>query len=1166
MALVDRGRQTGSVIARANFVHLRVHSAYSLLEGAIHIKKMPDLCKKYAMPALAITDSGNLFGALEFSETMAKAAIQPIIGLNLAVRLDDSAAPFAQTNGAPRPAPASLLFLAQSERGYECLMKLTSMSYMLAPAGEPPQIRLADLAGLTDDLIILTGGAAGPLGQMVIAGQIPAARDLLLKLASLAPGRLYVELQRHGLAAEAAGEAGMIDLAYELGLPLVATNDVMFSDAGMYAAHEALMCIAEGSYVGQDDRAKLTPDHYFKSADDMIALFADLPEAVANTIEIARRCAYRPRTRKPILPRFNAGSGLDEDGELKRQAEEGLELRLALSAHADHEEYRARLAFELDVICRMGFAGYFLIVADFIKWAKSQSIPVGPGRGSGAGSLVAYVLTITDLDPLRFGLLFERFLNPERVSMPDFDIDFCQDRRDEVIRYVQNRYGREQVAQIITFGKLQARAVLRDVGRVLQMSYGQVDRLCKMVPNNPANPVTLEEAIKGEPRLREARDSDDQVRRLMDISLKLEGLYRHASTHAAGVVIGDRPLDELVPLYRDPRSDFPVTQFNMKWVEPAGLVKFDFLGLKTLTVLERAHKLLAKRGIAIDFANLPLEDKTTYAMLARGDTTGVFQLESSGMRDVLRRLKPDSIEDIIALVALYRPGPMDNIPKYVACKAGTEKPDYLYPTLEPVLKETYGVCVYQEQVMQIAQVLSGYSLGEADLLRRAMGKKIKAEMDAQKMRFVDGATAKGVAAEKAAEIFELVEKFAGYGFNKSHAAAYALVAYQTAYVKANYPVEFLAASMSLDLSNTDKLSTFRQETSRAGIKLYPPDVNRSEADFSVDDGAIRYALGAVRNVGFQAMADLAAERAANGPYRDLFDFARRMDPRQINRRALENLTKAGAFDSLNPNRAQVLANVEQMIGEAARAADDRASKQVSLFGGPDSDAGGANSTALAKVDDWLPTERLNFEFEAIGFYLSAHPLDDYMPALRRGRVSTFVELIAKGAKSGTVRGQIAGTVVKVQERKSAKGNPFAFVALSDPSGLYEVTLFSDVLVTAREHLVAGKSLVLQVEGQVEGDQPRLRAQSVKPVDGVVAANAAGGLKIFIDRPDALASLKTRLGERAGRGKGTGKVSLVLLLDDGRREVELDLPGTFLVSPQVRGALKSLGGVVDVHEV
>jgi DNA polymerase-3 subunit alpha len=1150
----------------ANFIHLRAHSAYSLLEGAMHIKKLPDLCAKYGMPALALTDTGNLFGALEFSETMAKAGIQPIIGCALALRTDDEAATAGIGANPAKSEPRYLVLLAQSERGYVNLMRLTSMAFLDAPAGDVPHVKLSALSGVTDDLIALTGGAEGPVGALVQAGQMPAARALMGQLADLFPNRLYVELQRHGLPGEIAAEPGLIDLAYDLNLPLVATNDVMFADAGMFQAHEALLCIASGTFVGVDERRRLSPDHRFRSPAEMITLFADLPEAIANTVEIARRCAYRPRTRKPILPRFNAGSGRDEDEELKIQAERGLALRLEKSAHAERVEYEERLAFELAVITRMGFAGYFLIVADFIQWAKNHGIPVGPGRGSGAGSLVAYALTITDLDPLRFGLLFERFLNPERVSMPDFDIDFCQDRRDEVIHYVQDRYGRDQVAQIITFGKLQARAVLRDVGRVLQMPYGQVDRLCKMVPNNPANPVTLEQAIAGEPRLREERDREDSVRRLMDISLKLEGLYRHASTHAAGVVIGDRPLHELVPLYRDPRSDFPVTQFNMKWVEPAGLVKFDFLGLKTLTVLQRAVQLLEKRGITIDLSNLPFDDKTTFSMLTRGDTTGVFQLESSGMRDVLRRLKPDSIEDIIALVALYRPGPMDNIPKYVACKAGLEQPDYLYPSLEPVLKETYGVCVYQEQVMQIAQVLSGYSLGEADLLRRAMGKKIKAEMDAQKARFVEGAVAKGVAGEKAAEIFELVEKFAGYGFNKSHAAAYALVAYQTAYIKANFPVEFLAASMSLDLSNTDKLGVFRQELSRSGIKLYPPDVNKSEADFSVEDGAVRYALGAVRNVGFQAMAELAKERSANGPFKDLFDFARRMDPRQINRRALENLAKAGGFDSLNPNRAQVLTMVDTLIAEANRAADDRVSKQVSLFGGPDASSQSNLSRAPAKVDAWLPTERLNAEFEAIGFYLSAHPLDDYMPALRRGRVATFAELVAKGARGGTIRGQIAGTVVKVQERKSAKGNPFAFVSLSDPSGLYEVTLFSDVLLAAREHLVAGKSLVLQVEGQIEGDQPRLRAQGVKPVDVVVAANAAGGLKVFLDQPDALPGLKSRLGQRTMRGKGTGKVSLVLMLDNGAREVELDLPGAYQITPQVRGALKSVIGVIDVQEV
>jgi DNA polymerase-3 subunit alpha len=845
---------------------------------------------------------------------------------------------------------------------------------------------------------------------------------------------------------------------------------------------------------------------------------------------------------------------MSEADALRQQAEEGLTARLeGLETVASEEEYRARLRFELDVIIKMDFPGYFLIVADFIKWAKAHDIPVGPGRGSGAGSVVAWALTITDLDPLRFGLLFERFLNPERVSMPDFDIDFCQDRRDEVISYVQGRYGRDRVAQIITFGKLQARAVLRDVGRVLQLPYGQVDRLCKLVPNNPAAPVTLAEAIKGEPRLQEARDSEEAVAKLLEIGQRLEGLYRHASTHAAGVVIGDRSLDELVPLYRDPRSDMPVTQFNMKWVEPAGLVKFDFLGLKTLTVLNEAVKMIAARGVEIDLLQLPFRDEKTFAMLARAETVGVFQLESSGMRDVLRKLEADRFEDIIALVALYRPGPMDNIPSYIARKHGKEEPDYLHPLLEPVLKETYGVIIYQEQVMQIAQILASYSLGEADLLRRAMGKKIKAEMEAQKERFVTGAVAKNVDKTQASQIFELVDKFAGYGFNKSHAAAYALVAYQTAWLKANHPVEFFAASMSLDLGNTDKLNVFKQDAQRLGIKVRPPSINESEAVFSVKDGDVVYALAAIKNVGMQAMEHLVEVRREGGPYRDLFDFARRINPRFINKRAFENLAKAGAFDCLNPHRAQVLASVDLILGTANASANERESKQDSLFG----EATGASvaNPALPNAEPWTPIERLNEEFNAVGFYLSGHPLDDFQTALRRAKVVTYAELLKRGNRAELV----AGTITAKQERKSKKGNPFAFVSLSDPTGQFEAVVFSDVLNASRDLLEPGKAVVLTVEVEHNGDEAKLLAQSVRSADNVVATTEAG-MKVFIDDAKPLPALQSRLTE-----KGKGLVSLILL-GEGGREIEIQLKGGYKVTPQIRGAIKSVPGVVDVQEI
>ncbi|MEM8658622.1 MAG: DNA polymerase III subunit alpha, partial [Pseudomonadota bacterium] len=689
-------------------------------------------------------------------------------------------------------------------------------------------------------LICLTGGAEGPVGALLSAGQRPAAQALMERLAEMFDDRLYVEVQRHPFdgarrtPAEAETEPGFVEMAYAMDLPLVATNDVYFPKADMFEAHDALICIAEGAYVDQSaPRRHLTDQHYFKSAEEMERLFADLPEALENTVEIARRCAFRATTRDPILPKFAE----DEVEELKRQSREGLAARLAVIPHAaEVAEYEKRLEFELDIIEGMGFPGYFLIVADFIKWAKDENIPVGPGRGSGAGSLVAYALTITDLDPLRYGLLFERFLNPERISMPDFDIDFCMDRREEVIHYVQEKYGRDRVAQIITFGALLSKAAVRDVGRVLQMPYGQVDRLSKLIPVEGVKPVSIEKALADEPRLREEANREEVVARMLDYAGKVEGLLRNASTHAAGVVIGDRPLDELVPLYQDPRSDMPATQFNMKWVEAAGLVKFDFLGLKTLTVIQNALDLLKQRGIDVDIGAIPLDDKPSYELYARAETVAVFQVESSGMKDALRQMKPDCIEDIIALVALYRPGPMENIPKFCNVKNGREDREGIHPLIDNILDETQGIIVYQEQVMEIARKMAGYSLGGADMLRRAMGKKIQEAMDAERPKFLSGSAENGVDKDKALEVWNLLDKFANYGFNKSHAAAYAVVSYQTAWLKANHPVEFVAAVMNCDIHLTDKLNVYKQEVDRLEIEMIPPCVNRSEAMFSVVEG------------------------------------------------------------------------------------------------------------------------------------------------------------------------------------------------------------------------------------------------------------------------------------------------------------------------------------------
>ncbi len=889
--------------------------------------------------------------------------------------------------------------------------------------------------GEAEDLIALTGGPDGPISLAIQADQTALAASRCERLATLFGDRLYVELQRHSVERERRVETGLIDLAYSRGLPLVATNEPYFASTDDYEAHDALLCIAGGRLIAETDREQLTADHRFKTRAEMALLFADIPEALASTVEIAERCSFRPTTRKPILPRFTVGADADatadEAIELRKQAEQGLARRLdvhGVSQGMTEEDYRSRLAFEIDVINRMNYAGYFLIVSDFIKWAKAQDIPVGPGRGSGAGSLVAWALTITDLDPIRFGLLFERFLNPERVSMPDFDIDFCQERRGEVIDYVQQRYGRDQVAQIITFGTLQARGVLRDVGRVLQMPYGQVDKLTKLVPQNPAAPVTLAAAIAGEPKLQAFRDEDPVVARAFDIAMRLEGLTRHASTHAAGIVIGDRPLSELVPLYRDPKSDMPVTQFNMKWVEPAGLVKFDFLGLKTLTVLDVAVKLLKQRGVDVDLATLPLDDAPSFQMLARGDVVGVFQVESQGMRRALVDMRPDRFEDIIALVALYRPGPMANIPTYCARKHGDEEPEYLHPMLEPILKETFGVIIYQEQVMQIAQVMAGYSLGDADLLRRAMGKKIRAEMEKQRAVFVAGSVKNNVPKGQADTIFELLAKFADYGFNKSHAAAYALVSYHTAYMKTHYAVEFLAASMTLDLNNTDKLSEFRAEAQRLGIKVEAPNINRSGPSFEVADGTIYYALAALKGVGPQAIEQIVEERK-KGLFTSLADFAGRVSPRAINKRIIESLAAAGAFDTLEPNRARVFAGADAILAACQRSHEAATSGQNDMFG----NAADAPTIMLPNVEPWLPAERLRREYDAIGFFLSGHPLDDYATVLKRLRVQSWAEF-SRAVKTGATAGKVAATVVSRMERRTKTGNKMGIMGLSDPTG------------------------------------------------------------------------------------------------------------------------------------
>ncbi len=1135
------------------FVHLRVRSAYSLLEGAIKAGEIAKLAEAQAMPAAALTDRANLFGALEFSQAMKERGVQPIIGCALPV---SGVGEGTGERWARRP---TVVLLAQDEAGWLNLMALSSMAFLESSA-EEPCVAWADVEANAQGLILLSGGPDGPANALYAANKAKEGDRALAQMHAAFADRFYVELQRHGAPEEAAAEPGLVAWAYANDVPLVATNDCYFAEPEMHLAHDALLCIADGAFIGETERRRITAQHGFEPAAAMRARFADLPEACDNTLDVARRCAFLVSKREPILPRFPTTEGRSEAEELAHQAREGLRARLVGGSLAAPEpDYWARLEREIGVITQMGFPGYFLIVSDFIKWSKAHGIPVGPGRGSGAGSLVAYALTITNLDPLRFGLLFERFLNPERVSMPDFDIDFCQERRDEVIAYVQAKYGQDRVAQIITFGTLQARAVLRDVGRVMQLPLGLVDRLAKMVPANPANPVTLAQAVEIEPRLQQARRDDASVGEMLDVALRLEGLYRNASTHAAGVVIGDRALTELVPLYRDPRSTIPATQYNMKWVESAGLVKFDFLGLKTLTVLERAVRHMSKRGLAVDLDALPLNDAATYELMASGQTVGVFQFEGQGMRDTLRKMRPESIEEITALGALYRPGPMDNIPTYIDCKFGRRTPDMLHPSLEAVLKETYGVIIYQEQVMQIAQILSGYSLGEADLLRRAMGKKKKEEMDAQKARFARGAAEKGVDAEQARGIFELVAKFAGYGFNKSHAAAYAVISFQTAWLKANAPVEFFAASMSLDISNTDRLALFYQDARRLGVEVRAPDINRSGADFEVEEGQVLYALGAVRNVGLQAMEHVVAVREAGGPFRDLIDFMERVDPRCVNKRALENLARAGAFDRLHPNRAQIVATADTLMAYGQSVSAERASAQTSLFG----EGAAAARPRLARVDAWPEGEQLDEELAAVGFYLSGHPLESLMEPLRRRRTVLMTDALQL-AEAGHEAFRMAGVVRRRQERASRSGEKFAFVTLSDPTGEYEVLFPPESLRNCRDLLEPGRAVLLKVRCKGRDGEVRFFGDEAELIDrATVGASASAAIRLHLTRGDAdLKGLRERLQPTsAERG---AEVSIVAAVDGGR-EVELKLPGRFTLDNAVRGALKTAPGVLYLEE-
>lgn len=1152
------------------FIHLKVHSAYSLLEGAMKIPALMSRAAEMGFPAIAITDTANMFGAKAFSDYAPKNGIKPILGTLMYLRNPD-ADDLLKSKGRTVE-PDKILLLIQTAAGYANMAQLMKMAYLGDKSfADKPQIRLEDLAAHAEGLIMLTGGVDGPVGRLILENRMEEAESCLQALQKAFGNRLYMEISRIGIDKEAKTEDLFIDLAYKYDIPLVATNEAFFFDADMYEAHDALVCIAQGEYVANENRPKASPNQRLKSSEEMAALFQDLPEAVANTVAIAKRCNFVLEYVDPLLPVFECPEGKSQNEYLRDEAYAGLQEKLDTRVYFEgmtpeqkadiDKRYFERLEYELSVIEKMGFAGYFLIVSDFIRWSKNNGVPVGPGRGSGAGSMVAWSIHVTELDPLKLDLLFERFLNPERVNMPDFDVDFCQENRYKTIEYVQNKYGFDHVAQIITYGKLQSKAVIRDVARVLQMPYSQADRISKMIPP-PVQGVqpSLKESLEQVPELEDMRRNDPQINKLFDIAMKLEGLYRHTGVHAAGVVIGDRPLEQLVPLYKDPKADMPVTQYDMKYIESTGLIKFDFLGLKTLTTIKKAVDLVKlNHGVELDMGSVPLDDKATYELLQRGDTAGVFQFESSGMKDVHKQIKPDRFEDLIAIVSLYRPGPMDNIPSYIRRKHGEEEITYLHPKLEPILNNTYGIMIYQEQVMQIAQHLAGYTLGGADKLRKAMGKKIKEEMVKHRSIFVDGAVERGIERDTATSIFDQMEKFASYGFNKSHAAAYSLISYQTAYLKAHYPVEFMSATMSLDITNTDKLQFFKDECKKMGIEVLPPDINKSGHDFMVENGKIRYALTAIKGVGEANMRALVAEREARGPFKDISDFIHRIDIKQTNRKQLEQLIKSGAFDGIDKNRGRLFANIDNMIQHIYSSCELKTSNQTSLFGSEEMQA----QVKLKDALDWVELEKLKLEAEAIGFYLSAHPLDSYRNGMEKLGVKECSQVFRNIQVGDTIRAKLAGCVNSFQKRISKNGNRFAFLELSDASGAFEGIVFSETLLRSEETIRSGLPLLVNVtiDKQNEEGSPRVMINSIDTLDKAIS-DVSDGLVIYINNPAAVKPLREILSrDRKGGNK------IYIKPENDEWDIRIELAGGYAFADNsILSSLKLVQGVTAVKEI
>ena len=1099
-------------IQKKQFNHLKIHTQYSICEGALRILDLAKNCKENKIKAIGLCDSNNLCGALDFSESIAKAKTQPIIGI--------------QINVEHKGQIGKIPLFAKSLEGYKNLIKLSSKSFLEIKPSEEPHCKIEDIEKNNEGIIILSGTFEGLVGKLFFKNLTDEIFLLFTRFKKIFNDNFYIEIQRHGDEGEDIFENFLLNISQKINLPIIATQEVFYLDKDMHEAHDAYLCVGEKTYINVKDRRKYSNSHYLKTTDEMYNLFSDLPEALENNENFPLRISYRPKNSLPVLPNIPTSKVKDVNVLLVNEANEGLKEKLneyvlpnltKKNIDIAKSKYENRLNHEINIIQKMKYSSYFLIVSDYIKWAKKNNIPVGPGRGSGAGSLVAWSLSITDIDPLKFDLIFERFLNPDRVSMPDFDIDFCEEKRDKVFEYLKSKYGKG-VAHIITFGKLKPRMAFRDIGRVLGLPYGYVDSLCKMIPFDPSRPLSLEKAIALEPRIRKEEQKDLRVKKLVEISKKLEGLNRNMATHAAGVVIPEESFAEFVPLYKDHSSNslLPSTQFDMYSSENAGLVKFDLLGLKTLTVISKTISILKEKNISLDIRKIKLDDPNIFKLLSAGNTVGLFQLESSGMKDALVNMKPNKFEDIIALVALYRPGPMSNISIYNQCKHGEKEPDYLHSKLKQILEPTYGVIIYQEQVMQIAQILSGFTAGEADILRKAMGKKKRIELEKQKEKFINGAIKNGITKNTAAFIFKKIEPFAEYGFNKSHAAAYAMIAYQTAYLKTYHANEFIAASMTNELSNTDKLSEFFEELKRLKIEVQRPCINKCFADFVPKKNTLFYALGAIKSVGHEAVLQLVYEREKNGAFKSIGDFINRVNPKNINKLQLEGLVNAGAFDSIFSNRKVLFNNIPNIILNSKNIYENKIQNQSSLF------TEEKHETSYLKQDEnqsnWTNEESLSKEFESVGFYISNHPLTNYEALLSQHKVKSFFEF----ENSSENQSFIAGTIMSIKEKKTAKGNPMAIIKFSDLSKVYELFIFSEMLETNRENLIEGKSFLLTVIKDKDNQNNRFRRINLRKIVNLdtVRSQNYNNVEIQINNSDYLEKLYEIIKE-----KGNSKIKI-----------------------------------------